>query len=127
MLPQYILRHWRLGGHWTSGYQEAKNQNIKLSHEWTHEFFANNNDKETVELLREVAEEKGFQYEKRLYPFKWGEDFGLFTHKYKGAMFGIGSGESCPALHNPDYDFPDEIISTAVNMFVGFIDKVMDS
>ena len=43
--------------------------------------------------------------------------FGLFTQKFKGAMFGLGSGEDCPALHNPDYDFPDEIIETGIAMF----------
>jgi hypothetical protein len=25
-------------------------------------------------------------------PFTWGEDFGLFTQHYPGAMFGLGSG-----------------------------------
>ena len=35
-----------------------------------------------------------------------GEDFGLFTARHTGCMFGLGSGERQPALHNPDYDFP---------------------
>jgi metal-dependent amidase/aminoacylase/carboxypeptidase family protein len=39
-----------------------------------------------------------------------GEDFGLFTQHYPGAMFGLGSGTD--SLHNPDYDFPDDIITT---------------
>lgn len=59
-------------------------------------------------------------------PFKWGEDFGLFTQKYKGMMFGIGSGLDCPALHNPDYDFPDEILPTAVNVFYGIVKEIND-
>jgi metal-dependent amidase/aminoacylase/carboxypeptidase family protein len=41
-----------------------------------------------------------------------GRDFGLFTQHYPGAMFGLGSGTDSPALHNPDYDFPDDIITT---------------
>jgi len=48
---------------------------------------------------------------------KWGEDFGLLTTHYRGAMFGLGSGEHQPALHNPDYDFPDSLIETGSNMF----------
>ena len=32
-------------------------------------------------------------------------------------MFGIGAGINTPALHNPDYDFPDEIIATGVAIF----------
>jgi hypothetical protein len=35
----------------------------------------------------------------------------LDTQHFSGAMFGLGSGTT-PALHNPDYDFPDEIIPT---------------
>jgi hypothetical protein len=33
-------------------------------------------------------------------------------------MFGIGAGENCPSLHNPDYDFPDGIIETAIELFL---------
>jgi metal-dependent amidase/aminoacylase/carboxypeptidase family protein len=29
-----------------------------------------------------------------------GEDFGFFTQQYPGAMFGLGSGITTPALHN---------------------------
>jgi metal-dependent amidase/aminoacylase/carboxypeptidase family protein len=32
-------------------------------------------------------------------------------------MFGLGAGINTPALHNPDYDFPDEIIATGVSVF----------
>ncbi len=32
-------------------------------------------------------------------------------------MFGLGSGKDTPKLHNPDYDFPDDIIEVGVNMF----------
>ncbi|WP_264562488.1 MULTISPECIES: hypothetical protein [unclassified Flavobacterium] len=44
----------------------------------------------------------------------------MFTQLIPGAMFGIGSGENCPALHNPDYDFPDEITLTASKCFTKF-------
>ncbi|HAH74483.1 MAG TPA: amidohydrolase, partial [Butyricimonas virosa] len=43
--------------------------------------------------------------------------FGLFTQQYKGAMFGLGSGENCPPLHSPQYDFPDEVIETGATLF----------
>jgi hypothetical protein len=32
-------------------------------------------------------------------------------------MFGLGAGKDQPALHNPDYDFPDSIISTGIHTF----------
>jgi hypothetical protein len=40
-------------------------------------------------------------------------------------MFGIGSGLNCPALHQADYDFPEEIIETGMNMFKGIIDRIL--
>jgi metal-dependent amidase/aminoacylase/carboxypeptidase family protein len=45
-----------------------------------------------------------------------GRRFWNFT-SILGAMFGLGSGMTSPALHNPDYDFPDEIIPTGINLF----------
>jgi amidohydrolase len=51
-------------------------------------------------------------------PFRWSEDFGQFTAKYCGALFGLGAGEKTPALHNPDYDFPDALIETGCRYFI---------
>ncbi len=93
---------------------------------WTQEFEANNNNATAVDMITDAAASLGLSYETRPTPFKWGEDFGLFTQKFDGAMFGIGSGLDSPALHNPDYDFPDEIISTGINMFTGLIKQVLD-
>jgi metal-dependent amidase/aminoacylase/carboxypeptidase family protein len=84
---------------------------------WTQEFFANINHPEAVENIRKAAQQCNYKLTEPAFPFKWGEDFGLFTQEFKGAMFGVGSGLETPALHNPDYDFPDEILSTGVNMF----------
>ena len=51
-------------------------------------------------------------------PFRWSEDFGQFTAKYCGALFGLGAGENTPALHNPDYDFPDALIEIGSRYFI---------
>lgn len=103
----------------------AQKYEIKVDISWAEEFFANQNDPKTVSNIKSVANEQGFALEERATPFKWGEDFGLFTEKYKGAMYGIGSGVNAPALHNPDYDFPDEIIPTGIKMFTGLIYKTI--
>ena len=50
-------------------------------------------------------------------PFKWSEDFGYFTEKYDACFFGLGSGKEQPQLHNPVFDFPDDIIETGINLF----------
>ena len=102
----------------------AEKYHLKATIQWTEVFAANENNAEAVELIKQSAkQENGLAV--RAQPFKWGEDFGLFTQRYKGAMFGIGSGENCPALHNPDYDFPDEIIPTAVEIFETITRKIL--
>lgn len=103
----------------------TNSENLGLQISWTQEFSANENDSEAVDEIVNAARINSFKYIEREIPFKWGEDFGLFTEKFKGAMFGIGSGEDCPALHNPDYDFPDEIIPTGVNMFHSIIKNLL--
>ncbi len=96
---------------------------LKLETDFTEIFFANQNDENAYQIIRESAQENGYDFEERKTPFKWGEDFGLFTEKFKGAMFGIGGGKDLPALHNPDYDFPDEITETGVKMFRTILEK----
>ena len=45
------------------------------------------------------------------------EDFGHYLKECPGAMFYIGCGEDHPALHTAEYDFDDEILVTAVDIF----------
>ncbi|MEO9475567.1 MAG: amidohydrolase [Cyclobacteriaceae bacterium] len=104
----------------------ASNHNLEIGIEWTESFFANNNDSTVVKAIQRVANQNGLKVTERNTPFKWGEDFGIFTEKYAGAMFGIGAGVDSPALHNPDYDFPDELIETGIKMFHGLISKLQD-
>lgn len=84
---------------------------------WTQGFQANENDKEAADHIRKAAKINNFELFEKEMPFSWGEDFGLFTQQFKGAMFGLGSGTNTAALHNPDYDFPDDIIKTGVSLF----------
>ena len=95
----------------------AKAHHLKCKTRWTQSFQANENDKTAVAIIRKAAIVTDFTLFEKEKPFTWGEDFGLFTQHYPGAMFGIGAGINTPALHNPDYDFPDEIIATGVAIF----------
>lgn len=105
----------------------ADKHQLKIDINFTQSFTANMNHSEAVEIVRKAAEKNDLNLSERKYPFKWGEDFGLFTTKYKGCMFGVGAGENCPALHNPDYDFPDEIIETAANVFIEIINEITEN
>ena len=54
-------------------------------------------------------------------PFRWSEDFAEYLQEFPGAMFGIGSGEHHSELHHPDYDFPDDLIEPAAQLFFSLI------
>ena len=95
----------------------AKEHNLKSKINWIQNFKANTNSKKAVEIFKNVARSNQFEVIEKEVPFTWGEDFGLFTQHYSGAMFGLGAGINTAALHNPDYDFPDDIIITGVKMF----------
>ncbi|NQT78046.1 MAG: amidohydrolase [Bacteroidetes bacterium] len=59
-------------------------------------------------------------------PFKWSEDFGHFTAQYPGALFGLGSGIDQPALHNPNFDFPDTLITTGVKLYMNICQQILN-
>ena len=85
--------------------------------EWLEPFSANENDPQSVGMIKNAALRNNLPYIELQTPFSWGEDFGLFTQQYKGAIFGLGSGENCAPLHSPQYDFPDEVIETGATVF----------
>ena len=85
--------------------------------EWLEPFSANENDPQSVGMIKNAALRNNLPYIELQTPFSWGEDFGVFTQQYKGAIFGLGSGENCAPLHSPQYDFPDEVIETGATLF----------
>lgn len=98
---------------------------LEYEFEWLEYFPASLNNQECNHVVRIAAKENGFQMINRDYPFKFGEDFGWFSSSYKTTMFGLGSGLETPALHNANYDFPDEIIPTGHAMFSSIISNLL--
>jgi len=49
-------------------------------------------------------------------PMPWSEDFSIFAKYFHAAFFGLRSGENCSELHHAEYDFPDKILETSVNL-----------
>ncbi|HUT79367.1 MAG TPA: amidohydrolase, partial [Polyangia bacterium] len=76
------------------------------------EFPATVNDHAVVAAVSRAAEELGLERRIVPRPFPWSEDFGHFTSRWPGALFGLGSGTAHPALHAPGYDFPDDLIGS---------------
>ena len=50
-------------------------------------------------------------------PMRASEDFGVFGWNAKAAMLCLGPGEDHASLHNPDYDFPDDLIPIGSAIF----------
>jgi len=91
--------------------------NVKIETEWTEEFKATKNNNDAINIILLAAKHQKLEVQLKKEPFKFGEDFGLFTQQFKGAMFGIGAGKHCAPLHNPEYDFPDKILPTTIQLF----------
>ncbi len=98
---------------------------LKFDIKWFEYFPAVENEIFCNDLIKKSARINNFELKERPYPLKFGEDFGWFSQNYKSAMFGLGSGIDTPALHNPDYDFPHEIIETGMTMFKTIIKEVL--
>ncbi len=93
---------------------------------WKEAFSANKNHLKAYEFIRQAAKENKLEFIEKEEGFSWGEDFGLFTQHFSGAMFGIGAGIDQPELHNPDYDFPDELLTPGIQMFYRLI-KIIEN
>ena len=84
-----------------------------------HEIFvASLNASEAVDRLRAALDAEGVPHSEEGLPMRASEDFGTFGHTSKSAMFFLGAGERTPALHNPDYDFPDDLIPIGARVFM---------
>lgn len=92
-------------------------EKLKTEIVFTEIFPGTSNDKETVKNVELSAQKSNIEVVKMEQPFKWSEDFGHFAERYKSAIFGLGAGKDTPKLHNNDYDFPDELIPTGVQLF----------
>ncbi|MCD6091267.1 MAG: amidohydrolase [Bacteroidales bacterium] len=87
-------------------------------------FPATVNNDQCVDIVEQSAKQIDLKVEHLNTPFKWSEDFGYYTEKYNACFFGLGSGLSQPQLHNPDFDFPDDIIETGINVFYQIYKKI---
>jgi len=76
------------------------------------------NEPDATRLLAAALDAEGIRTQKGDLPMRASEDFGRYGDQTKAAMMLLGAGEQSPALHNPDYDFPDPIIETGARIFI---------
>lgn len=104
--------------------QQAAEHGLELSIEWEDVFGASVNTQQGYEHVMRACEVTGTPATTMEEGFRWSEDFGKFTEICEGAMFALGSGETSPQLHNPDYDFPDDLIPVGHDVFLEIIREI---
>ncbi len=100
--------------------KEAQKAGLAFAHTQEEIFFANTNAPYLCRQLRETAAGLHMPLRELEVPYPWCEDFGAITQEVPGMMFGLGSGENQPALHNPDFNFPDALLGHGIALFYAF-------
>jgi amidohydrolase len=98
--------------------QAAREHGLACTIDYDEIFVASLNAPEAVARLRAALDAEGVAHDEAELPMRASEDFGLFGRGSKSAMFYLGAGEDMPALHNPDYDFPDDLIPIGARVFM---------
>ena len=80
-------------------------------------FAASINDKEAHDIAVNAMKALNINYGSIGVPMRASEDFGIFGKQSKAAMLCLGPGENYAALHNPDYDFNDDLIPIGTSIF----------
>ncbi|MFK2825993.1 amidohydrolase [Bacillus sp. B190/17] len=102
---------------------QAEKYGLKVSFSYNDAFPETVNHKESSDKIRQVCEAKGLPVVEMKEAFRGSEDFGHYLKKAKGAMCYIGNGEEYPHVHTYEYDFRDELIETAVELFKGLAEQ----
>lgn len=106
---------------------DAHATGLAVQTHWHDVFRSVVNDAEATKIAHSAAVKLGFNCHHMATPMRWSEDFGrIGDDGAQAAMLYVGAGETCPQLHNPDYDFPDALLPVMAAQFCGIIDHILD-
>lgn len=74
-----------------------------------------------LKRVRRAAERAGFSIIELQRPWRASEDFGHYLKLVPGAMVYIGNGVDYPSIHTKDFDFRDENIRVAVDLWLNIL------
>lgn len=97
--------------------EQAQRYGLQVTFQYEDEFPENYNHPLGVEKVLEAARALGYKWEILEEPYKGSDDFGCFTKEKPGAYFFVGMGPDTPGHHTAAYDFNDDAIPYAVEMF----------
>lgn len=96
----------------------AEPHGLTVSFEVHDDFAASVNHPEAVSCIAAALDRLAIPHDSGDLPMRASEDFGRFgLPGTRSAMLFLGAGVTHPALHNPDYDFPDALIAPGVAIF----------
>ncbi len=92
-------------------------QDIKVKFSYNDTFPDTVNDPDSTDKVREAARRLNYPLLESKNPRRGSEDYGHYLKATKGTIFYIGNGEDYPQIHTYAYDFCDDNIEIAVEMF----------
>jgi len=95
----------------------AKQNDLIVTHRFEDIFLHCENHPQATDILRSALDRLSIRHDASGLPMRASEDFGRFGHSAKSAMLFLGAGIDHAALHNPDYDFPDDLIPAGAHIF----------
>ncbi|MEK9961357.1 MAG: amidohydrolase [Rhodobiaceae bacterium] len=95
----------------------ASKEGLNVNFSIHDEFAASINDEAAVAVATRALDQLGILHGSDGVPMRASEDFGVFGWNARSAMLCLGSGVDHPALHQPGYDFPDDLIPMGAHIF----------
>lgn len=86
-------------------------------------FTATTNSKTAFDMVKRIAGTQNLYVPEK--PFPWSEDFGQITALCDGALIGIGAGVNSPDLHNPNYNFPENLIPISKSILLKLVESAL--
>ncbi len=105
---------------------QAQDHGLRLGLADCDVFAASINDPEATVVAQQAMDKVGVPHGSIGLPMRASEDFGVFGWGAKAAMLCLGPGEDYAALHNPDYDFPDDLIPIGARIFDQIRQDILD-
>lgn len=97
---------------------QAQSHGLTVTFETHDHFAASVNQPEATARIASALDALSIPHDPGDLPMRASEDFGRFSLPgTRAAMLFLGAGTTHPALHNPDYDFPDALIQPGVAIF----------
>ncbi len=105
----------------------ARTEGLALEIAYDDIFVTCDNDPEAVAIATRALDAIGVTHGPFSLPLRGSEDFGSFGKSAKMAILMLGAGDKVRALHNPDYDFPDELIAKGAEIHCAILREILSA